>query len=205
MGSRVIECTNCGDGAGLQFWVTVGALMIAFLALMMNFVQFREFLRRSRARAKFRLTLTAPYADPDGVIRTEGNAMTLRVQVGIKNEGSLAAGETVVNVLVPRWLDMAGWCGPNGEELERRPSLAETSERLRDSSGTEHEAKYLTKTLPRIGTKPGHVLYFMGFTDVPAEGRKEIPMRLKVQADEIPDDVEEYVEDVIIGIEHKGD
>jgi len=203
MRSTVIECTNCGGEAGLQFWVTVGALVIAFLALMMNFVQFREFLRRSRARAKFRLTLTAPYADPDGVIRTEGNHVSLRVQIGIKNEGRLAAGETVVNVLLPQWLDVVGWCGPNGEELESRATLAETPERISDSNGTEHEANYLTKTLPRIGTKPGHVLYFMSFAEVPAEGRKEIPMRLKVQADEIPDDIEEYVKDAIIGIEHR--
>ena len=38
MPCRVIECTNCGGGAGVQFWVTVGALVIAFLALMMYFI-----------------------------------------------------------------------------------------------------------------------------------------------------------------------
>lgn len=199
----VIECTNCGDGGNdLQFWITVGALAIAFLALMMNYVQFREFLRRSRARARFQLTLQAPSADGDGVIRSEGSHLSLRVEIGIKNVGNLAAGETVVNVLVPRWLDVVGWCGPNGEELKPgRDSLAGTSERLEGFDGTEQEAKYLTTTLPRIGTKPGHVLNVMSFADIPSEGRLEIAVRVKVQADEIPDDVEEYVKDAIVGVE----
>ena len=202
----VIECINCGGdgGSDLQFWITVGALVIAFLALMMNFVQFREFLRRSRARARFALTLTAANADAEGVIRTEGNAASVRVEVGIDNKGTLAAGETVINVMFPRWLDVLGWCGPNGQEIERaRSSIAQTSETLEAPDGSEVEASYLVKTVDRVGTKPGHVFNFMCFVDVPETGRLEIPLRLKVQADEIPNDVDEYVEDVVIGVEFK--
>jgi hypothetical protein len=203
---KVIECINCGvdGGADLQFWITVGALLIAFLALLMNFVQFREFLRRSRARARFDLTLNAANAAVDGVVRTEGNHLSLRVEVGIDNVGDLAAGQTVINVMFPRWLDVIGWCGPNGQEIEpARASVAQTSEMLKAADGSEVEASYLTKTVERVGTKPGHVLNFMCFVDVPQEGRREIPFRLKVQADEIPSDVDEYVLGLVVGVEHQ--
>jgi hypothetical protein len=201
---KVIECTNCGGGNDLQFWITVGALVIAFLALLMNFVQFREFLRRSRARARFALTLTAANAGADGVVRTAGNHMSLRMEVGIDNEGDLAAGETLINVMFPRSLEVVGWCGPNGQETERfGSSIAQTGETLEAADGTEVEANYLMKVVDRVGTKPGHVFNFMCFVDVPDVGRREIPFRLKVQADEIPSDIDEYVIDRIVGIEHQ--
>jgi hypothetical protein len=77
-----IECTNCGGGDDLQFWITVGALVVAFLALLMNFIQFREFLRRSKARAKF---MVAPRllngVDADGVIRNSRTTVVVRVRV----------------------------------------------------------------------------------------------------------------------------
>ena len=197
-----IECTNCGGGGDLQFWITVGALAIAFLALLMNYVQFREFLRRSKARARFKV---APGLLNDGVenavIRSDATVVAIRFKVGIKNVGNLAAGETVVNVLVPQALSEPRWCDPGGEEVEQRPTLAETSERLEGFDGTEYEARYLSKTLPRVGTKPSHVLYFIGDVQVPTEGRVEIPVRVKVQADEIPDDVEEYSEGIIFWVE----
>jgi hypothetical protein len=69
--------------------------------------------------------------------------------------------------------------------------------------GSEVEASYLTKTVDRVGTKPGHVLNLMCFADVPQTGRREIPFRVKAQADEIPNDIDEYVIDRIIGIEHR--
>ena len=43
----------------------------------------------------------------------------------------------------------------------------------------------------------------MCFVDVPSEGRREIPFRLKIQADEIPDDMVEYVTDVVVGVEYR--
>jgi len=99
----MIECANCGGGGSdLQFFVTLGALLVAAIALAMNFVQFREYLRGLRARAEFKVTLRLAGADPDGVRRTKGSRSAVRVAVGIKNEGKMAAGETLINALVPR-------------------------------------------------------------------------------------------------------
>ena len=98
---RTVECSNCGD-LGPQFWVTVGALAVATVALAFNAVQFRQFLRGLRKRARFRVTLRVPAADEDGVYRVgPAQKAAVRVEIGIKNEGGRAAGETLVNALAP--------------------------------------------------------------------------------------------------------
>lgn len=198
-----IECTNCGgDATDLQFWITVGALVIAFLALLMNFVQFREFLLGSRARANFRLTLSPVGTDPDGVRRTTAGKCATRVALGIKNTGKKAAGETVINVLIPRQLENVRWCGPNGEKLEDKSAVtANTAEKLVGPDGTEHQSMYLVRTLSRVGTKPNHVVFFEFYVEMQKSGEVVVPVRAKVQADEIPDDIEDYRAELPVRVE----
>jgi hypothetical protein len=199
---HTVECINCGgDGTDLQFWITIGALVIAFLALLMNFVQFREFLRRAKARAEFDLTLSQTGCDPDGVRRTKADRCATRIAVEIKNTGKKAAGETVINAMIPRHLENLRWCGPNGEEMEEGELMADTDVVLIGPEGREYESKYLSRTLSRVGTKPnnlGHFQFYVGLTE---PGEIVIPVRVGVQADEMPDEIEEYEEDLLVRVE----
>jgi hypothetical protein len=64
------------------------------------------------------------------------------------------------------------------------------------------EALAFSKTLPRVGVKIPHILCFMGHIDVPDRGEKiEIPIRVIVRADEMPEQVERYEEGIIFWIE----
>lgn len=205
MKDKVIECVNCGSGEGsdLQFWITVGALVIAFLALLMNFIQFRQFISGLRARAKFKVTLTTVGRGmKEGVRWTKAGRTAVRVSVGIKNEGNKAAGETLINALVPAHLENVRWSGPGGQATEEPKATAPTNEKLTGPDGTEYDAKFLSRTLPRVGTKPHHVVYFQFWAETKRPGDSvAVPIRVKVQADEIPDDIEEYVVDHIVRVE----
>jgi hypothetical protein len=64
------------------------------------------------------------------------------------------------------------------------------------------DALAFCKTLPRVGVKIPHTLYFMGYVDVPDRGEKiEIPIRVIVRADEMPEQVERYEEGIIFWVE----
>lgn len=199
---KVIECTNCGGGGtDAQFWITVGALVIAFIALVMNFVQFREYLRGLRSRAEFKVTLRPASGSEDGVRRTQAQQTAVRVALGIKNDGKKAAGETLVNALVPSHLENVRWCGPTGQEVEASSVTTPTDdEKLTGPDGIEYEAKYLSRMLPRVGTKPHHLLHFQFYVHLAEPGKAVIPVRVKVQADEIPDDIEDYVEELEVHV-----
>jgi hypothetical protein len=171
------------------------------LALLMNFVQFREYLRRLRARAEFKLAMRPASDTEDGVCRTEAQKAAVRVALGIKNEGAKAAGETLVNALVPSHLESVRWCGPTGQEVDVSSVTTPTDdEKLTAPDGAEYDAKYLSRTLPRVGTKPHHLLHFQFYVHLPEPGEVVVPVRVKVQADEIPDEIEDYVADLDVRI-----
>jgi hypothetical protein len=75
-------------------------------------------------------------------------------------------------------------------------TTAPTGEMLTDYSGAELPAKFVSQTIPRVSTKP----HYLRFITLPMElpppelpiQAKRWPIRVTVQADEIPDDVEEY-------------
>jgi hypothetical protein len=195
-----IECTNCG-GSDLQFYVTLGALIVAALALGMNYVQFREFLRKARARARFEVSLRTVNSDHDGVLRTNANRCAARVEIEIKNAGDRAAGETIVNVLVPREQDLIRWCGPNGEELEEDfGGTASRSDILVGTDGRRVQSKCIQRKLERVGIKPTRLLHFQFNVEVPSAGQAAIPIRVRVAADEMPDEVEYYPADHLLRV-----
>jgi hypothetical protein len=169
----------------------------------MNFFQFREYLRDLRARAKFKVTLTTVGKDVrEGVRWTKAGKTAVRVSVGIKNEGDKAAGETLINALVPAHLENVRWAGPGGQATEEPKATTPIDEKLTAPDGTEYDAKFLSCTLPRVGTKPHHVVYFQFYAETRRPGDSaEMPVRVKVQADEIPDDIDEYVVDHVVRVE----
>lgn len=97
---------------------------------------------------------------------------------------------------------MVRWCGPHGEELGNgeQDVVFPTAETLTTSDGATYDSQYVVMTLPRIGTKPHHVLYLQFYVDLPARMLRFIPVRATVQADEIPDDVDEYVAELEVQV-----
>lgn len=205
----IVECSNCASGGngGPTPWLSIGiaalALFATLIALGMNYRQFREFNRRSKARANFKITLSVANG-VDGIRWTPVNTDTayVIVGIGIKNDGKKAAGETLINALYPAYIKEARWSRPNGGEAEEKgtPVRAEEGDLVVDpETGERYEAKFLARTIPRIGTKPHTLLYFkFPVDDLKSIDEARIPIRVKVQADEIPDDMEEYEETMVV-------
>lgn len=206
----VFECTNCSGNGGTP-WLSIAiaaiALVATLIALGMNYFQFREFNRSLKARARFRITLSVANG-VDGVRWTPPNTNTAYVVIGIgiKNVGDKAAGETLINALYPAQIREARWSSPDGGDAEFKgtPLPAEDGDVVIDpTDGTEYQARYLARTISRIGTKP-HTLVHMKFPvdNMRMNDEVRVPIRVKVQADEIPDDVVEYEETMTVLVKH---
>jgi hypothetical protein len=194
------ECTNCG---GID-WVTIGALVIAAVALGISIREHRRFMKQANARARFRLKMRAlPNADEEGVLRTHGSSMWPRVEIGIKNYGDRAAGPTLINVVAPRHLEYFQWSASDGADIEDtsiRP--VDTDEILVDDDGREWPAKFLALELPRVAMRPDYVKFVHFAIDVPSGGKVSIPLRVTIEADEMPDDVRQVAERFMLRIVH---
>ena len=152
-------------------------------------------MRELGARAKFRLIPSVPGAsEPGYTIRTDANNVQVHVVFGLKNDGNKAATATIPHALVGRENVVSlRWCGPNGEDLDSVPQAGETSEDF-DGAGHEIPAWWLPLDVPRVAKRPYYVRYFAFLVAVPTAGEVTVPVRLKAQADEMPDDVDETVE-----------
>lgn len=167
-------------------------------AVGMARTEHQEFLAELRRHARFVLTLTAQNEGPAGVVTTEGSVMPFRLEVGLSNEGTRAAGQTTVNVLFPsRYRPDATWSGPQGGPLEAMASTMATDEMLHDGV-SQVEASYLSKVLPRVGRRDHGVLFGQFGVTVPAPGEPPVlvPIRLYADADELANDDKPMVERV---------
>jgi len=95
------------------------------------------------------------------------------------------------------------WSGPGGQQIEESKVTTPTDdEKLIGPDGMAYEAKYLSRTLPRVGTKPHHLLHFQFYVATKEPGEVVVvPVRIKVQADEIPDEIEDYVQDLAVRVQ----
>lgn len=195
-----VECSNCGD-LGPAFWVTIGALLVAAAALIINAREHRVFMRRLSARARFDVSVETVGADSEGVFRTTGTGGTIRVSIGVQNTGEVAASETLVNVVFPRGTGVE-WCGAQGEPVGDRRYPADTpGEALHKPDGRElTETQYLADTWDRIGLRPHYVKFVKFMVNVPDAGEAAVPLRVRVEADELPDDQPEYVIDHMVRV-----
>ena len=69
-------------------------------------------------------------------------------------------------------------------------------------NGSPVESQWLTIELPRVGRKPHHAIFVAFSAPSPERGEETtVQLRIKAQADELPDDIDEYVieHDVRIG------
>lgn len=217
------------DAHGADFWVAISSAAVALIGVIVAVVaavharraaaaadesvslakdeltmarrEHEVFLKELTARARFDLTLKSPQADDDGVIRTEGSGMWPRLEIGIANLGNKAAGPTTLNVLLPRHLEYARWCGPMGEDIPDVAPPADTAEVLPDGQGGEVPAMYLTEVLPRVGRRDHPVRWVRFSVHVPDSGQMTIPLRVRASADELSDDESEPLVDVLLRIE----
>ena len=201
---HVIECTNCGSGGtDPQFYITLGALVIAVAALVMNFFQFREFMRQTRAHAEFKIEFRTIGADDDGTFRTDEARCTVRVEASIRNTGRKAASRTLVNIRIPRDIDTLRWCDVWGNDVEGDFGSGEESEPLLGPDGREVPAIWESCATDNFGRGLNRPVYFELYTEVPNDGEILIPIELAVHADEIPEDISKYEARHIVRVERR--
>jgi hypothetical protein len=222
-----VECSNCGGG--VEVWVAIASLVIALASLIVSIFAAKEasrsanvadqsltltrkevaiaseqhdvFLRELRARARFELIVrTSPQPDDDDVIRSDGTGGTIIIEVILKNVGEREAGETVLNVIAPRFLGGVGfrWSGPQGEPKEDASPPAPTPEELIDADGETYPAQYLAKVYPTVTRRNAYASFVALYVDFPSEGQRRVPLRISAAADELPEDEAERSEDLTI-------
>jgi hypothetical protein len=196
-----VSCTNCGGDTGPAFWVTVLALIVAAVALFIAFREHRAFMREVGARARFRLIPSVVgSSEPGYTMRTDETNVEVRVVFGLKNDGNKAATATVLNALVGRESVVSlRWCGPNGEDLDSAPQADTTREDF-EANGNEVPAWWLPLDVPRVAKRPYYMKYFTFLVAVPTAGEVTVPVRLKAQADELPDDQDEAVKTLTVRV-----
>lgn len=160
-------------------WVTIAALAIAAIALVISIREHRAFAAQIGARADLRVTTNVLKG------RYVGSSI---VEVGVSNEGGKAAGPTIVNVLIPDDRIEIARCEQDGTPIPAA-ALRTTPEMLPGESGP---SIYLTWEIRRISIRSPHVFYVsVGHVLT----RERAPIRVKVQSDDLPDDVREVVVD----------
>lgn len=221
----MVECSNCGGGPKL--WVALGSVFLAASSLVvalaaaifakrsagsaaesaelareevaMTRAEHEVWLKRMEARADLRLDLRTINADDEGVLRTTGSSVSVRVEVGVANAGELVAGQTTINVLAPRRTQNLRWCGPLGEDTELshlRP--AETDEKVQGGDGEGRQAEYLSRAIDQVGLRTPVVVHVRFTVNVPDEGERVVSLRAKASADELPEGVDEVVADHLV-------
>jgi hypothetical protein len=193
---NVIECSNCGAGAAL--WVAVAAVGVASCALWISAREHREFMRHVRARARFDFSFKVGNYESstrERVIEASSSSIRPVVRLRIGNYGDAAASSVLLNVLLPISVEGLRWCGPNGEELassKAGPPVA-ADYQLHDHVGAPVRAQHLVAEWFRVPRKGGAVFFFCFTLPLPRSGAEvRVPINAVAQADEIPDEVDEY-------------
>lgn len=196
-------CTNCSAHgtdwvALIGVIVAVVAVICAFVALAWSRSEHNEFLRRLRARARFVITLqaitNAPAVDTDdplAVSASIGQPFDQVFEIGLSNIGDCAAGPTAVNVLVPANVAGLGWTTAGGTMASHQRDARETDETFTRRDG-EVPAKWIAYEVPRVSTRTPVLLHFKLTVGAFVQS---VPIRVKAQCDELPDDVFEKIGD----------
>jgi hypothetical protein len=139
---------------------------------------YRQAGARFRRRARFRLTLDAEGAGPDGEVVTTSTDPTvpLRVSVGLTSDAD--AGETTMKVLVPRGYD-AQWVGA------RTPAEPEPTTELLALGNEQVPMSCLTRVLPNVGRRDSPLAMLTMTVRVPlrGDGAALIPVRFRASAE----------------------
>jgi hypothetical protein len=189
--------------------IGLAGLALTAGALYVGLQGHRERTRERKARARFNVTVRTVDADENGIRWTDADTQHTRIGLGVKNIGDRAAGETLVNVVVPRSLPFARWAGPSGEEMPDGKVTVDTPELLPDAEGNETiPSKFLASTFDRVGRRPHYEKFVQFPVELPPRDsglrQTTVPGRVRVQADELPDDVGEYVVNYTVHVVRRG-
>ncbi len=193
-----VQCTNCGSSP-LAIWLAAGALAVALGALCIAVREHRVFMRELNARANFAITLEL-LNFPDAVVRSTSSVVFLRLKIGIKNTGRKAARTTILNVVFPQFIHSIRWSGPQGEETDPPPPIHPTAETL-PGPGDGIPARWIAREVPRIGLKPHYVTHVNFRVEIPTDEPLSVPLKVKAEADELPDAVDEVVATLPVRVE----
>jgi hypothetical protein len=150
--------------------------------------QFEQDQADRSAHAAFELSIDLAEADGDSdgrVQTTDGNYVHVRVRVGISNVGTRAAGPTRVSALIPKSLVSAHvprWCDAGRRVLTQLGAATTSTEPA--GVGASGASLRLDRKLDGVSTSAPEVLYFTFRAGPLSERGQEIPVRVRVQADE---------------------
>jgi hypothetical protein len=187
-------------------WIALAALIVAFASARYTRQSVRmasrehvEFLKRLQARARLRVDLSAVSANlapddenPLAIMAPPGQAFQQILQLGVRNEGDGAAGPTTINVLVPANVRGLEWSNSVGVISPDSHPARDTGEQVRRHDGTMVPALWIDKEIRRVSTRTPVLLYFKLVVD---RNDQRLPIRIKAQCDELPDDVFEECRD----------
>jgi hypothetical protein len=203
----VVTCSNCGAGTDLVglagLIVAVVAAVFAGIVVCWTRSEHVEFLRRLRARARFKLTLRATLSqggespapgvdDPLAVAAQVGHSFPQVFEIGITNIGDSAAGPTVVNVVVPQWARPFFWCDSAGNKWVESPAPVTTADPLKTESGASVPAHWISRDVHRVSTRTPVLLHFSFQV---GNNVNRVPIRVTASCDELPDEEEEKILD----------
>jgi hypothetical protein len=117
----VVECPDCGGEFPWELLIALLAVLVAAGALWISAREHREFMRQTRARARFNVGMAVINIDnrlPDDPIVVDATEIRPVIRLSVENYGERAAAETLMNVLAPRTLQGFGWCAPDGTRLQ---------------------------------------------------------------------------------------
>jgi hypothetical protein len=204
---RTIECSNCGDSFPWGLLIAALALCVAAGALYVSAREHREFMKQVRARARFDLKLTiidVPNNLPDEPIEVDGDTLDAHLQLHVENYGERRAGETLINVRVPRTLpDFLPATAAGTIRTQGRVPIADPDP-IKDADGHLIPAKWAHETAESIPRKTGGVLTYYRFRmPVPSEGEAVCRIEATAAAEELPDDVAECTGELVVRVRHK--
>lgn len=160
-------------------------------------LEHEEFLRQLRARARFEVTLTAEGADENGVITSDATVIYVTVEVGLRNVGEKAAGPTFINLLVPRSIThFRLMTAAGGEDPQQARPVPETLA----ADGDEVAAQYLSMERERTPRRTSFVRRAFLQVPVPDAGESVVPLRVKVESDDLADDEPEVVREMLLRV-----
>jgi hypothetical protein len=191
-----VRCLNCGDShtlalialiaAVLGVIIAGAALIVAFRSLGIAKREHTEFMKQLNARARFELSVDLEHG-AGGVIELQPSRPEITFRVSLRNVGDKAAGQTVMNVFAPASASHLVWSNPKGGQLSAQDDAIATPETLILPDGSEVEARFITKTIPRVALRPGVMTWFTVVVREPSD----LPVRVVAQCDDLPDDQED--------------
>lgn len=206
--------TNAAPGPripSVDTWVQLGiaslALLVAAAGLTFNGLQFKQWNKELKARAKFDLSVSVR-GEEGGQLELPPDTQVAEclVRVAVTNDGERAATTTLMNFLAPAFVESIHWVTSSGVRLKGATEAAPAQEDevlTEPGQTTPYAAEYLDFEVDRIGRNSIFEVHVLMKVRIPSSNEIRVPVRATASADEIPDDVPEYEKDLLVVIQRE--